>query len=207
MSEKQPKKTIFLVLGEESGDQLGASLVADAQNYHDDACEFIGLAGPKLQSLGIASLFPLSDIAVMGLAPVLARLPRIIRRVYQTVDAILASKPDAVLLIDSPDFTHAVAKRVRAKAPDIPIYGWVSPSVWAWRPGRAKKMALYLDHLFCLLPFEPEAHRQLGGPPCTYVGHPLAARLEEFEPKSEERADLNDLETPTLLLLEHRTFK
>jgi lipid-A-disaccharide synthase len=201
LSSERHKRTIFLVLGEESGDQLAASLVAEVQKDADNPFQFQGLAGPKLQALGIKSLFPLSDIAVMGLAPVLMRLPTLIRRVYKTVQAILAAKPDAVLIIDSPDFTHAVAKRVKARAPAIPIYGWVSPSVWAWRPGRARVMARYLDHLFCLLPFEPETHLHLGGPPCTYVGHPLASRLAEFQPQPGERPLPDEVDKPTILLL------
>ena len=92
-----------------------------------------------------------------------------------------------LIIIDSPDFTHRVAKAVRQRAPQIPIVDYVSPSVWAWRPGRAPKMRAYVDHLLALLPFEPEAHRRLGGPPTTYVGHPLIERLDEIRPTPGER--------------------
>lgn len=195
-------KRIFFVIGEASGDRLGASLAASLKVAHGDAVTFEGLAGEDLQAAGVTSLFDIEDIAVMGFGPVIARLPTIFRRLSDTVNAILASKPDLVVLIDSPDFTHRVAKRVRAKAPDIPIVGWVSPSVWAWRPGRAKAMASYVDHLLVLLPFEVEAHQQLGGPPATYVGHPLVDELESLRPKNaDERPELGPQVMPTILVL------
>jgi lipid-A-disaccharide synthase len=130
---------IFIVIGEESGDQLAASLIDAFKTRNEYKIVWSGLAGTALQKRGVTSLFPLSDLAVMGIGPVLKRLPNLIRRVYQTVDAIIETKPDCIVLIDSPDFTHAVAKRVRARDPSIPIIGWISPSVWAWRQGRAKK--------------------------------------------------------------------
>ena len=130
---------------------------------------------------GFVPLFPIEDVAVMGPMSILPRLPRIVRRVYQTVDAALAAAPDAVVIIDSPEFTHPIAKRIRKRAPHIPIIDYVSPSVWAWRPGRAKRMRRYVDHVLALLPFEPDAHARLGGPPCTYVGHPLIEKLDEIQ--------------------------
>ncbi len=130
---------------------------------------------------GLASLFPMADVAVMGPLSILPRLPRIVARVYRTVEAALAFAPDAVVIIDAPEFTHPIAKRIRRRRPDIPIIDYVSPSVWAWRPGRAKRMRGYVDHVMALLPFEPAAHRRLGGPPCTYTGHPLIERLAWIE--------------------------
>ena len=94
-----------------------------------------------------------------------------------TAAAAVAAEPDALVIIDSPEFTHPIARRVRRRRPEIPIIDYVSPSVWAWRPGRARKMRAYVDHVLALLPFEPDAHQRLGGPPCTYVGHPLIERL------------------------------
>jgi lipid-A-disaccharide synthase len=118
---------------------------------------------------------------------VTARLPGIVARVYRTVDAIVAARPDAVVIIDSPDFTHQVARRVRRRLPGTPIVNYVSPSVWAWRPGRARTMRAYVDHVLALKPFEPDAHLRLGGPACTYVGHPLVERLAELRPAPGER--------------------
>ncbi|HUI12074.1 MAG TPA: lipid-A-disaccharide synthase, partial [Xanthobacteraceae bacterium] len=92
----------------------------------------------------------------------------------------------ALVIIDSPDFTHRVARRVRRLAPSIPIIDYVSPSVWAWRPGRARAMRNYVDQVLAILPFEPTIHAKLGGPPCSYVGHPLIERIGELRPNAEE---------------------
>ena len=187
---------VCVVTGEESGDALAASIIG-ALNAHSDAenpVALTGVGGDRLRALGLRSLFPLSDIAVMGVTAVVARLPLILRRIAATADHVVARRPDLLLLVDSPDFTHRVAKRVRRADPSIPIIKVVSPSVWAWRPGRAKAMAPYVDHLLAILPFEPKVHAQLGGPPCTYIGHPLI----------ESVAELRDIRTPrdgSLLIL------
>ncbi len=170
-------KRIFIVAGEHSGDVLGGKLIeALKETAGADAFAFAGVGGEHMEAAGLQSIFPLSDVAVMGPAAILARLPKLVRRVYRTVDAALAFNPDAVVIIDSPEFTHPIAKRIRQRRPAIPIIDYVSPSVWAWRPGRARKMRPYIDHLLALLPFEPDAHARLGGPACTYVGHPLIER-------------------------------
>ena len=170
-------KRIFIVAGEHSGDVLGGKLIGALKETVDAApFAFAGVGGEHMEAAGLASIFPLSDVAVMGPAAILARLPKLVRRVYRTVDAALAFNPDAVVIIDSPEFTHPIAKRIRRRRPSIPIIDYVSPSVWAWRPGRARKMRPYIDHLLALLPFEPDAHARLGGPASTYVGHPLIER-------------------------------
>src|SRR5262249_2182296 len=115
---------------------------------------------------------------VMGPGAIVPRLPKIVRRIYQTVNAAVAAEPDAVVIIDSPEFTHPIAKRIRRRRPLIAIVDYVSPSVWAWRAGRARNIRRYIDHVLALLPFEPAAHVRLGGPPCTYVGHPLSERID-----------------------------
>lgn len=147
---------------------------------HTSGVTFAGVGGEAMAAEGLASIFPLHDVAVMGPLNILAAFPRLIRRVHQTVGAALAFKPDAVVIIDSPEFTHPIAKRIRKRALEIPIIDYVSPSVWAWRPERAKKMRGYIDEVMALLPFEPAAHERLGGPHCTYVGHPLIERLDEI---------------------------
>lgn len=164
---------LYIVAGEPSGDALGAKLMERLNQEARGRIRYLGVGGELMQKQGLVSQFPLSDVAVMGPLSILPRLPKIIRRVYRTVDAAISAEPDALIIIDSPEFTHPIAKRVRRKRPDIPIIDYVSPSVWAWRPGRAKKMRRYVDHVLALLPFEPEVHARLGGPPCTYVGHPL----------------------------------
>ena len=195
---EQKKPLIYIVIGEESGDQLGARAVIALKAATGGEVAFAGLAGERMQAEGLTSLFPLGDIAVMGLINIIKQYPHLYRRGMEVVDDIVATKPDLLLIIDSPEFTHAVAKRVRKQRPDLPIINYVSPSVWAWRPGRAKKMAHYVDHLLALLPFEVQAHKQLGGPPCTYVGHPLIERLDVLRPAEGERGPL---EAPVLLVL------
>ncbi len=168
---------VFLVAGEASGDMLGAALMR-ALRRAEPGVAFAGIGGREMKAAGLASLFPLEDIAVMGLTPVLARLPLLARRLHQTVRGVLADPPDCLVLIDAPDFTHRVARRVRAAIPAIPIVDYVCPSVWAWRSGRARKMRAYVDRVLAILPFEPAALAELGGPPCDYVGHPLIERLD-----------------------------
>ena len=188
---------VFIVAGEHSGDHLGAGLIR-ALRERVPALSLSGVGGDAMVAEGLRPLFPLSDIAVMGFVPVLARLPRLLRRIRETADAAVAAKPDVMVIVDSPDFTHRVARRVRALAPSVPVVDYVSPTVWAWRPGRAPAMRAYVDHLLALLPFEPEAHRRLGGPPCTYVGHPLIERLDALRPTPAEAAARA---RPTLLVL------
>ena len=160
---------LFLIAGEHSGDALGAKLIEASRTQSARPIEFQGVGGELMEEQGCPSLFPLSELAVMSLVDVLPRLPNIWRRIRQSVDAVIAQSPDALVILDSPEFTHQVAKRVRRRAPQIPIIDYVSPSVWAWRPGRARKMRRYVDHILAILPFEPEAHRRLGGPACSYV--------------------------------------
>ena len=173
---KPRSRHIFIVAGEHSGDALGAKLMAALNERSEAPLVYSGVGGEEMAEMGLQSLFPLSDVAVMGPLAILKHMPRLVRRVYQSVDAAVAATPDLVIIIDSPEFTHPIAKRIRRKCPDIPVINYVSPSVWAWRPGRARKMTAYVDHVLALLPFEPEAHARLGGPPCSYVGHPLVER-------------------------------
>lgn len=178
---KPRSRHIFMVAGEHSGDHLGAKLMTAMKAQSDSPLVFSGVGGESMAGEGLQSLFPMSDVAVMGPAAILARLPKLVRRVYQTVDAARQAGPDGVVIIDSPEFTHPIAKRIRKFDPAIPIINYVSPSVWAWRPGRARKMRPYVDHLLALLPFEPQKHLELGGPPCSYVGHPMIERQPWLE--------------------------
>jgi lipid-A-disaccharide synthase len=182
------KLNVFLVVGEHSGDQLGFKLMRALRVATQGEIAFAGVGGEAMRGEGLNSLFPLADIAVMGILPVIAKLPTLLARIRQTAQAAIAARPDVLVIIDSPDFTHRVARRVRKLLPNLPIVDYVSPSVWAWRPGRAKTMRGYVDCLLALLPFEPAAHLKLNGPPCFYVGHPLIERLAELRPDSEEAA-------------------
>ena len=185
--------TVWIVCGEESGDQLGAKLMrALKARLGADGLRFGGVGGQAMAEEGLSSLFPMHDIAVMGFTAVMAQLPTILDRIARTAKAVVEANPALLIIIDAPDFTHRVAKTVRKRAPHIPIVDYVSPSVWAWRPRRAKAMRAYVDHLLALLPFEPDVHRRLGGPPTTYVGHPLIERLAELRPGAGERRSLGD---------------
>ncbi len=201
---KPRSRHIFIVAGEHSGDVLGAGLMNALNAQSEAPLIFSGVGGDEMAQAGLRSLFPLSDVAVMGPLAILRRLPLLVRRVYQTVDAGVAATPDLVIIIDSPEFTHPIAKRIRRKCPDVPVIDYVSPTVWAWRPGRARKMAAYVDHVLALLPFEPAAHVRLGGPPCSYVGHPLVERdgwIRGLDPDVlAHRLEL-DRERPVLLVL------
>lgn len=191
---------IAIVVGEHSGDQLGFKLMQALREQAGAPVVFKGTAGPAMTREGMESLFPLDDIAVMGFAAVIGRFPTIYRRAWQVIDAIVADPPDGLVIIDSPDFTHAVAKRVRRRLPHLPIVNYVSPSVWAWRSGRAVSMRAYVDHVLALLPFEPEAYLRLNGPPCSYVGHPLMERLQELRPNAEDEA-IRQGDRPLVLVL------
>ncbi len=196
MDDKGP--LIYIVIGEDSGDQLGARAVKAIKTLLGGRVRFAGLAGERMQEEGLSTLFPLSEIAVMGIINIIRQYSSLHRRGMEVVEDVIAKEPDLLLIIDSPEFTHAVAKRVRKRHPDLPIIDYVSPSVWAWRPGRARKMTRYVDHVLALLPFEVEVHKRLKGPPCTYVGHPLIERLDVLRPQAGERGPL---ETPVLLVL------
>ena len=177
---------IFLIATEESGDRLGASLMKVLRQRLGDGVRFEGIGGRAMASEGLTSLFPIEQLSIMGLAAVVKQLPMILRKIRETAEAVMQASPDILVIIDSPDFTHRVARRVRARNPAIPIIDYVSPSVWAWRPGRARAMGAYIDHVLALLPFEPEAYRRLGGPPCSYVGHPLTEEIATLRPGADE---------------------
>ena len=190
---------LFIVAGEHSGDQLGFKLIRALRALSPRAIEVMGVGGERMAAEGVRSLFPLADIAVMGIVPVLMRLPTVLARIRATAAAVVAARPDGLIIIDSPDFTHRVARAARRRLPGLPVIDYVSPSVWAWRTGRARAMRAYVDHVLALLPFEPAAHARLGGPPCTYVGHPLIERLDELRPDAAEAARRSD--APPLVLV------
>ena len=193
--------TFFIVVAEESGDQLGSRLMASLTNLVDEEIRFVGTGGSRMESAGLKPLLRPGEVDLIGVAGLITKFPQIIRRIREIAAAAIAANPDVVILVDSPEFSHRVARIVRAKVPSIPIINYVSPSVWAWRPGRARRMVPYIDHVLALLPFEPAVYRQLRGPPCTYVGHPLVEKLPTLRPAPGERFPLVDVERPTLLFL------
>jgi lipid-A-disaccharide synthase len=193
-------RNIFLIATEESGDRLGANLMKVLRQRLGGAVRFEGVGGRSMAREGLVSLFPIEELSIVGLSGVVRQLPKILRLIGQTTDAVRQTAPDALVIIDSPDFTHRVARRVRARDASIPIIDYVSPSVWAWRPGRARAMRRYVDHVLALLPFEPDAYRRLHGPPCSYVGHPLIEQIATLRPDRREQARRIDA-PPVLLVL------
>jgi len=193
-------RRIFLVATEESGDRLGAGLMKVLRQRLGDAVDFVGVGGRAMTREGLSPLFAIEELSIIGFAAVLAQLPKILRLIRQTADAVIATAPDILVIIDSPDFTHRVARRVRSRDAAIPIVDYVSPTVWAWRPGRARAMLRYVDHVLALLPFEPDQYQKLRGPPCSYIGHPLIEQLASLRPNAEERAR-REAEPPVLLVL------
>ena len=163
---------IFLVTGEPSGDALGGALIAALRRRTDGKLRIAGIGGERMREQGLESLVPLGDLAIAGVAEVLPRAPMILRRVRETVKAIRALRPDAVVTIDSSGFTWRVAHGLRRRGESLPLIHYVAPMVWAWRAGRARRMARWYDHLMTLLPFEPPYFERVGLS-CRYVGHPV----------------------------------
>ena len=189
---------VFILAGEASGDRLGAALMAGLKQLTD--VEFHGVGGALMQAEGLESLFPMDELSVMGITEVLPKYRHLKRRIRQTAEAVLGSGVDALITIDSPDFSLRVAALVKARR-DVRTVHYVAPSVWAWRAGRAAKMAKVIDHVLALLPFEPP-YMQAAGMECDFVGHPVVA-----EPQASAadiagfraRHDLGD--APVLLVL------
>jgi lipid-A-disaccharide synthase len=161
---------IFLIAGEPSGDVLGEKLIAAIKRASPTPVRFIGIGGERMVAEGLETLFPLSELSVMGIAEIVPHLSRLLRRISETADAIEDAQPDLIVTIDAPAFCVRVLKRLKNRS--ITRVHYVAPSVWAWRPGRARKMAGLVDHLLALLPFEPPYFEAVGLP-TTFVGHPV----------------------------------
>lgn len=194
---------VAVIAGEVSGDLLGADLIRALKTQYAGEVQLVGVGGEALEAEGLASFFDYSELSIMGFTQVLKKLPKLIARIKQAALGIIAEKPDVLLIIDSPDFTHRVARKVRQALPDLPVVNYVCPSVWAWKEYRAKAMLSYVDHVLALLPFEPDAMKRLGGPPTTFVGHRLSVDpdLLAVRKKRAERALPEAGEARTILLL------
>ena len=164
---------LYLIAGEPSGDRLGAALMAGLKAL-SPGVEFHGIGGPLMQAEGMVSLFPMEELSIMGLVEVLPKYRALKRRMAEAAADALACQPAALITIDSPDFCLRVAALVKQSRPDLRTIHYVAPSVWAWRPGRAAKMARHIDHVLALLPFEPP-YMQAAGMTCAFVGHPVVS--------------------------------
>lgn len=166
-------RRFFLIAGEPSGDALGAALMAGLKTL-EPGVQFTGVGGPLMAAQGLQSLFPMDELSVMGIAEVLPRYRALMRRIKQCADTVVSEHPDALITIDSPDFSLRVAARVKKRS-QIRTVHYVAPTVWAWRSGRARKMAKSIDHVLALFPFEPPL-MQAEGMRCDFVGHPVVAQ-------------------------------
>lgn len=191
---------IAVVAGEESGDVLAADLIRHLERMAGRNVELIGTGGEHLAALGQRSLIDPEDISIKGISAVIGSLPKLVGHIRNVSAEIVHARPDALLIVDNPDFTHRVARKVRAALPDLPIVNLVCPQVWAWRHWRAKAMRSYIDHVLCLLPFEPEALKRLDGPAATYVGHRLIG-LESLRRSFEAQQNRPVSADPAVLLL------
>lgn len=170
MTGERTEPLIYLVAGEPSGDALGEPLMAALKEKTGGKIAFAGVGGELMTAQGLDSLFPMSDLTLMGAAEIIPHLPNLLRRLRETANDIKGLRPGVVVTIDAPDFNFRLAKRLRGAG--IPIVHYVAPSVWAWRPGRAKKLARLVDHVMTLLPFEPIYFKR-AGLAATFVGHPV----------------------------------
>lgn len=188
---------IYLLAGEASGDRLGAALMAGLKTLRPDV-SFRGVAGPLMQAEGMESLFPMDELSVMGIAEVLPKYPELKRRLREAAKDCLDFAPDALITIDSPEFSLRLARLVK-NGGDIPTVHYVAPSVWAWRAGRAARMAQHIDHVMALLPFEPP-YMEAAGMSCDFVGHPVVGEPVPTEPEVADFRAAEGLESAPIVL-------
>ncbi len=166
---------VAFVVGEHSSDRLGAALIRALRRCQSEEVVPVGLGGDAMATEGLRSIFDIDELSIIGVGAVIARLPKLVGRLRQTVRTIVGEAPDLLVVIDSYAFSHRVARRVRARLPHLPIVNYVPPAVWAYHGGRAAVMRSYIDRVVSVFPFEPAVYKELGGPAATYVGHPLMA--------------------------------
>ncbi len=190
---------LFLIAGEASGDALGAALMAGLKELAPGVT-FHGVGGPKMEAVGLTSLFPMEELSVMGLIEVLPKYRHLTRRIAEMAAEVTALAPDALITIDSPDFCLRVARAARAANPALRTIHYVAPTVWAWRPGRAAKMAPVIDHVLALFPFEPP-YMEAAGMSCDFVGHPVVAEPRAGEEEAASFRDTHAIGSDQPLLL------
>lgn len=193
--------TFFIIAGESSGDRLGAALMKGLKAEHGGTISFVGVGGPLMMDQGLDSIFPMDELSVMGIAEVLPKMRHLLRRIKETANLIENISPTALITIDSPDFCFRVAKRAKTLMPNLQVIHYVAPSVWAWRPKRAAKMARFVNHVLALLPFEPP-YMEAEGMSCDFVGHPITAEQQATDAQARAfRAEMGVSSDARLLAL------
>ena len=192
---------IFIIAGEDSGDKLGSAIIDSLREAFDGSINFVGIGGNGMMNRGLDSIFPMSDLSVMGLVEIALQYPNLKNRLNQTIQSILDEKPDILLTIDAPEFCFRVAKKIKLSNKNIPIVHYVAPSVRAWRPKRAKRISEFVDHILALFPFEPRYFRDVGIK-CDFVGHPIVTEsLADEESIAEFKNEYSLADEPIILCL------
>ncbi len=192
---------IFIIAGEDSGDKLGSAIMDSLIAATDDSLNFVGIGGNGMTSRGLRSLFPMSELSVMGFIEIASQYTKLKKRINETVFSILNEKPDILLTIDAPEFCFRVAKKIKLINKDIPIAHYVAPTVWAWRPNRAKNISNFIDHILALFPFEPPYFRDVEIN-CDFVGHPIVSEdLADEDSITEFKKEFSITDEPIILCL------
>ena len=192
---------IFIIAGEDSGDKLGSAIMDSLIAATDDSLNFVGIGGIGMTSRGLRSLFPMSELSVMGFIEIASQYTKLKKRINETVFSILHEKPDILLTIDAPEFCFRVAKKIKLINKDIPIAHYVAPTVWAWRPNRAKNISNFIDHILALFPFEPPYFRDVEIN-CDFVGHPIVSEnIADADSITEFKKEFSITDEPIILCL------
>ena len=192
---------IFIIAGEDSGDKLGSAIIYSLREKLDNPPSFVGIGGTEMINRGLNSIFLMSELSVMGFVEIAYNYKNLKKRLDQTVSAILDEKPDILLTIDSPEFCFRVAKKVKVVNKSIPIVHYVAPTVWAWRPKRARAISNYIDHVMALFPFEPPYFHRVGLS-CDFVGHPIVSEeIATDENIMDLKKEYSLSDEPTILCL------
>ena len=192
---------IFIIAGEDSGDKLGSAIIDGLIKTIDVPPKFVGIGGNGMLSRGLEPVFPMSELSVMGFVEIASQYKNLKKRLNQTISSILDEKPDVLLTIDAPEFCFRIAKKIKELNKNIPIVHYVAPSVWAWRPNRAKKISNFVDHILALFPFEPRYFHDVGVR-CDFVGHPIVSEtLADEESVAELKKVYSLSDEPIILCL------
>ena len=192
---------IFIIAGEDSGDKLGSAIIDGLREVTDVPPKFVGIGGNGMISRGLESIFPMSELSVMGFVEIASKYKSLKKRLNQTISSILEEKPDILLTIDAPEFCFRVAKEVKLLNKNIAVAHYVAPTVWAWRSNRAKKISNFIDQILALFPFEPRYFHDVGVR-CDFVGHPIVSEtLADEESVTEFKKEYSLTDEPLILCL------